>query len=239
MPTRIIRDGILTSERINALSPLAELFYRRLMSVADDHGRYSANVTQLRAYCYPLKLDSVKEDSIKKHLAECVDAGLIVLYTVAGKAYLQVIDFGQRINGKSKYPEPPGDSPGIPGDFRLGGGGGGGVVEDGGGGGGSGDPPPCPHQEIVELYHELLPANPRVKVWSDERQANLRARWREDEKRQSLDYWRRFLTHVAASEFLTGRATAPGKRPFFAGLDWLVLPSNFIKVIEGKYHDRA
>lgn len=132
MPTRIVRDGILTSERVNALSGNAELFYRRLMSVADDHGRYSANPTQLRAYCYPLKLDSVKEDSIKKHLAECVDAGLIVLYTVAGKAYLQMLDFGQRINGKSRFPEPPtdipGESRGIPGDSRLGVDGG--VVED-------------------------------------------------------------------------------------------------------------
>lgn len=123
MPTRIIRDGILTSERINALSPLAELFYRRLMSVADDHGRYSGNLTQLRAYCYPLKLDSVKEDSIKKHLAECVGAGLIVPYTVEGKPYIVLVDFGQRINGKSKFPEPPegvpGISPGIPGNPRL------------------------------------------------------------------------------------------------------------------------
>lgn len=117
MPTRMIRDGILTSERVNALSPHAELFYRRLMSVVDDYGRFSANLTLLRASCYPLKLDSVKEDSIKKHLAEAEGAGLIVLYTVAGKAYLEMQDFGQRIQSKSKFPAPPGndqDSPDIP-----------------------------------------------------------------------------------------------------------------------------
>lgn len=108
MPTRMIRDGILTSERINALSERAELFYRRLMSVVDDYGRFSANPTLLRASCYPLKLDSVKEDSIKKHLAEAADAGLIVLYTVSGKAYLEMQDFGQRVQSKSKYPEPQG-----------------------------------------------------------------------------------------------------------------------------------
>lgn len=107
MPTRMIRDGILTSERVNALSPHAELFYRRLMSVVDDYGRFSANLTLLRASCYPLKLDSVKEDSIKKHLAEAEGAGLIVLYTVAGKAYLEMQDFGQRIQSKSKFPAPP------------------------------------------------------------------------------------------------------------------------------------
>lgn len=109
MPTRLIRDGILTSERINALSPHAELFYRRLMSVADDHGRYSGNLTLIRSSCYPLKVDSVKEDSIKKHLAECVDAGLIVPYTVANKPYIVLVDFGQRIQSKSKFPEPPCD----------------------------------------------------------------------------------------------------------------------------------
>lgn len=117
MPTRVLRDGILTSERVNALSPNAELFYRRLMSVVDDYGRFSANLTLLRASCYPLKLDSVKEDSIKKHLAEAEGAGLIVLFTVAGKAFLEMQDFGQRIQSKSKFPEPPGDtqdSPNIP-----------------------------------------------------------------------------------------------------------------------------
>ncbi len=107
MPSRIIREGILTSERVNSLSERAELFYRRLMSVVDDYGRFSANLTLLRASCYPLKLDCVKEDSIKKHLAEAEGAGLIDLYTVAGKAYLEIQDFGQRIQSKSKFPEPP------------------------------------------------------------------------------------------------------------------------------------
>ena len=108
MPTRMIREGILTSERVNELSDRAELFYRRLMSVVDDYGRFTANPTLLRSACYPLKVDSVKEDSIKKHLAEAVGAGLIVLYTVGGKEYLEIQDFGQRIQSKSKYPEPNG-----------------------------------------------------------------------------------------------------------------------------------
>ncbi len=107
MPNRIVREGILTSERINALSPNAELFYRRLMSVVDDFGRFSANPTLLRATCYPLKLDSVKEDSIKKHLTECADAGLIVLYTVEAKMFLELQDFRQQMRAKeSKYPPP-------------------------------------------------------------------------------------------------------------------------------------
>jgi len=101
------------------------------------------------------------------------------------------------------------------------------------------DTAPCPHAEIVALYHEILPVNPRVKVWDGARSASLRARWREDAKRQSLDYWRRFFTHVAASEFLTGRRPDREGRPFLPGLDWLVLPKNFAKVIENRYHDRS
>jgi uncharacterized protein YdaU (DUF1376 family) len=97
----------------------------------------------------------------------------------------------------------------------------------------------CPHADILALYHASLPTAPRIKSWTGKRQANLRARWREDAKRQDLDYWQRFFAHVAASPFLTGRVTGQGGRPFFAGLDWLVMPENFAKVIEGRYHDRS
>lgn len=103
----------------------------------------------------------------------------------------------------------------------------------------SGDATPCPQQEIVALYHEILPANPRMKVWDGARADALRARWREDAKRQNLDYWRRFFKHVAASPFLTGRTEGSNGRPFLPGLDWLVKSANFAKVIENRYHDRA
>ena len=102
----------------------------------------------------------------------------------------------------------------------------------------SGDAPDCPHGEIVAMYHDLLPANPRIKVWDGDRAKALRTRWREDAKRQDLDYWRRFFAHVAASPFLTGQVEDRNGRPFLPGLDWLVKASNFAKVIEGRYHDR-
>lgn len=107
MPTRILREGILTSPRVNSLSANAELFYRRLMSVTDDYGRYFGNETLLRAACYPFQVDRVNEASISKHLAECVGARLIVLYTINGTAYLQMLDTRQQTRSKSKYPEPP------------------------------------------------------------------------------------------------------------------------------------
>jgi hypothetical protein len=111
MPTRIIRDGILTSERVNMLAALEEVFYRRLMSVVDDHGRYYGNHSLIRAACFPLKLDKVSDSDIGKWLQVTEKAGLVRQYLAAdGKRYVQLIDFGQRIQAKSKFPDPEGDA---------------------------------------------------------------------------------------------------------------------------------
>ena len=99
--------------------------------------------------------------------------------------------------------------------------------------------PPCPHQEILELYHRLLPANPGIKVWDGAREEALRTRWREDAKRQSLAYWERFFGYVASSPFLTGRQHGSNDRPFLPGLEWMVKAANFAKIIEGRYHDKG
>ena len=88
MPNRILREGILDSEAVNKLGPQAELFYRRLMSVIDDFGRFDARPTVLRSRCYPLQLSSVREADISRWLAECQAAGLLSLYDVDRKQYL-------------------------------------------------------------------------------------------------------------------------------------------------------
>ena len=100
-------------------------------------------------------------------------------------------------------------------------------------------PSDCPHEAIVGLYHEILPALPRVKVWNDARRSMLRTRWREDRARQNLDWWRWYFKLVAASDFLCGRCP-PDKngRTFTADLEWLIKPTNMPKVLEGKYSDR-
>lgn len=111
MPQRIVRDSILTSERVDQLDHSAEVFYRRLMSVVDDFGRYDARPSILRAACYPLRIDKVREADISRWIAACVKAGLIVLYEVAGKPYLELLNLQDRRRAKhSKYPPPPADS---------------------------------------------------------------------------------------------------------------------------------
>ena len=99
---------------------------------------------------------------------------------------------------------------------------------------------PCPHASIIELYHAILPMMPAVKDWNAQRQSKLRARWREDSDRQSLDWWKEFFTDVSNSDFLCGRVSGrDGSAPFMASLEWLITPNKFAKVIEGNYRSRS
>lgn len=101
-------------------------------------------------------------------------------------------------------------------------------------------PETCPHQDIIAIYHEVLPMLPKVREWTPARQALLRSRWRESDKRQSLDWWRRYFTFVRDKcPFLVGKSEQPGRGPFLADLEWLIRPTNMPKVIEGRYQDRT
>ena len=107
MPNRILREGIITSERVARLSWPAEVFYRRLMSVVDDFGRYFGRATLIRAACYPLQIGKVRDSDIAKWLTEARSAGLVRLYEVAGTPYLELADFRQQVRAKkSKFPDP-------------------------------------------------------------------------------------------------------------------------------------
>lgn len=95
----------------------------------------------------------------------------------------------------------------------------------------------CPHQAIIDLYHQTLPTGRQVREWTPARQAMLRSRWRENPKRQTLDWWGRYFAYCAKSRFLTGQTHSQGRRPFELSLDWLVKSENMAKVIEGAYHE--
>jgi len=111
MPNRILREGILTSESVNSLNWQEEVFYRRLMSVVDDFGRFYASPKLLRAACYPLHIDKVSDSDIGKWLTACVTAALVRVYPASdGKRYLELVKFGQQVRAKSsKFPSPDSD----------------------------------------------------------------------------------------------------------------------------------
>lgn len=114
MPTRMLREGILESERVDKLSAEAEVFYRRLMSIVDDYARYYANPALLISGCFPLRVASaraIRPEIINQWLKDIEDAWLLVTYDVGGTRYLQLLDFRQQKRAKkSKFPHPPADA---------------------------------------------------------------------------------------------------------------------------------
>jgi hypothetical protein len=215
----------------------ARLLFVMLWPICDDHGRTRAASRMLASLLFPYDDDA--PGLIDGWLDELEREGCIRRYSVNGSTFLEVANWliHQKIDKPSKpqFPEPPGSLASPREDSSLEGKG-----KEGKGGEGSESADACPHAEIVAAYHEHLPMCPEVKTWTEQRQKNLRARWKEDPKRQSVAYWVRFFKHCAASEFLTG-LTHPrdgSGDPFVASLDWLVKPENFAKVIEGRYHKR-
>lgn len=96
----------------------------------------------------------------------------------------------------------------------------------------------CPALAIVDLYHQILPEMTEVKVLTDARRRALQARWRENTSRQSLNFWVRFFEYVRTSPFLMGNVERKGGMPpWKADFEWLVKAGNFVKIIEGKYHN--
>jgi len=99
--------------------------------------------------------------------------------------------------------------------------------------------PNCPQKEIVDLWHVTLPKLPKIKIWDDTRQSNLRARWKEDETRQTIEWWQRFFEYFKMCPFLMGDVPpSNGRKQFYATLDWVVKRANFIKIIEGRYEEK-
>ena len=109
MPNRILKESICTSCEVDTLTAEEERMFYRLLVSCDDFGRLDAREPILRAKCFPLKVDRIKSSDIEKWLKKLAAVGLIVLYEVEGKRYLQFKTWDkhqQRRAKHSKYPAP-------------------------------------------------------------------------------------------------------------------------------------
>lgn len=105
MPNRILRDWT-DSFIVDELDVHAERFFVRLIMKVDDFGRFSADKRLLKSQLFPLKSD-IRDTDIARCLTACEKAGLITIYTVASKCYLQIENFKQTLRQKTtKYPSP-------------------------------------------------------------------------------------------------------------------------------------
>ena len=240
MPNRIIKESITTSCEVDNLTPEEERLFYRLIVVCDDYGRMDARPPMLRAKCFPLKIDSVKDEDIEKWLTSLIKQQLIQIYIVENKPYLQMSTWEkhQQVRAKrSKFPAP--DSNMIADDINCN------QMQ-------SNVPenpypypnleseslslyestPPAPLQEIVDLYNSICKSLPKVKELTEKRKDKLRGLWRD---KQDIELFNMIFTKAEESDFLSGR---DGKWSN-CGFDWLINKNNAIKVIEGNYSNKS
>jgi uncharacterized protein YdaU (DUF1376 family) len=89
--------------------------------------------------------------------------------------------------------------------------------------------PVCPHEEIVGLYHKILPELPMVRFWKEDRRKLLLACWKQGETFQDLRFWEWLFTNVKQDDFYMGRQ---GGGTWTVTLPWLVNKTNFMKAVE-------
>jgi uncharacterized protein YdaU (DUF1376 family) len=111
-------------------------------------------------------------------------------------------------------------------------------------------PPPCPHLKLIDLYGKHLPELPQPKpeLWDGKNAQAMRSRWKwlltatkrsgeryAETEAQALDWFDRYFGYVAKSDFLTGR----NGRWQNCDLGWLMNQTNFAKVVQGNYENKA
>lgn len=108
MPDRIIKESICTSETLNQLTDFEERFWNRLTVNCDDYGRFDARPAILKGRLFPL-MDGKTHKDMTAALLRLASVGLVELYEVDGRPFLQVVTWSkhQRIRAKrSKFPPP-------------------------------------------------------------------------------------------------------------------------------------
>jgi hypothetical protein len=107
MPNRYIREDAIKSKAVNSLGWQGEVFYRRLLNIVDDFGRYYADPGLLLSAVFPRQLHKVSQSDVRKLLLECEHAGLLRSWEVDGEPYLVLNKFEKGRSRQSKFPEPP------------------------------------------------------------------------------------------------------------------------------------
>lgn len=105
MPQRFLRPGIRTSDAWNRTSFGAQSLYIAILTLVDDFGRYDARVPILHGECFALR-PVIKPQRTAAFRSELQRMGLIRVYSVEGKEYLQVTKWHEHARGiRSRFPD--------------------------------------------------------------------------------------------------------------------------------------
>jgi len=112
MPNRAIKESCRTSPTLNGLSDFAERLFWRLVTVADDFGRFPADPRFLRSECFPLR-DDLKTGRVRDAFAELLACQLVTTYVDNCRTYGVFTSWekhNRRRASHSKYPPPTSDN---------------------------------------------------------------------------------------------------------------------------------
>jgi hypothetical protein len=102
MPNRVLRDWT-DSYRFDGLSAEAECLFVRLIMKADDYGNFHGDARIVDSICFPLGT----KNHVAKSLAELEARELVAFYHHAGRSYLTITNFSQRLRHTTrKFPDP-------------------------------------------------------------------------------------------------------------------------------------
>ena len=87
-----------------------------------------------------------------------------------------------------------------------------------------------PYEQIKNLYAEHLPGFPQPQALSHKRKLHIKAIWDSEKCAQNIDFFGRFFGYVNKSDFIRGMGV---------GIDWIINPANYLKIIEGNYENKS
>lgn len=87
------------------------------------------------------------------------------------------------------------------------------------------------YEQIKDLFNDTCVSFPKIKTLSEARKKAIKARL----KKYTVNDFKEMFKIAEQSDFLKGA----NKRNWFATFDWLIADSNFAKVLDGNYTNKA
>lgn len=111
MPNRILKESICESRDLSSCSFFAQDLYKRLITYADDYGRFNADPEIMIARLYPRELNTVSVDDVMDALIELSGVGKVGFYTSSPRrdvygAFPHWADHQRVRDSKKKNPDP-------------------------------------------------------------------------------------------------------------------------------------
>jgi hypothetical protein len=106
VPSRVLRAGAVTSDKLNAISAAAALLFYNMLTVADDFGLIELTPAFIKMRCFPGRAYTLEE--MAELIEEIVRIELVRDYHVLGKRYAAIGQWDQTRWAKLPlYPRPP------------------------------------------------------------------------------------------------------------------------------------